>query len=142
MGVNDAAAPEIGGLHGLVQGLIEQNLRRDPARARLLRRESAALIAADAGEAVTVQMHPGAAGRTGSVVVHDGDDPFADVVVVGDSTALLELAAAPLRFGLPDAFSGDGRAIIWQILRRRIRVRGLVRHLGTVRRLSMVLSAR
>jgi len=142
VGVNDAAAPEIGGLHALVQGLIEQNLRREPARARLLRRESAAVIAADAGEAGTVQMHPGAIGRAGSVVVHDGDDPLADVVVRADSTALLELAASPLRFGLPDPFSGDGRAIIWQIVRRRIRVRGLVRHLGTVRRLSMVLSAR
>jgi len=35
-----------------------------------------------------------------------------------------------------------GRDVLLQIARRRIRVRGLVLHLGTVRRLSILLSAR
>ena len=72
----------------------------------------------------------------------DGRDPGARVVVSAASTTLLELAGAPLRFGLPDAFTGDGRALIADLFTKRIRVRGLIRHLGTVRRLTMLLSAR
>ena len=64
------------------------------------------------------------------------------MVVSASSTKLLELAGAPLRFGLPDAFNRDGRALIRDLLTRRIRVRGLIRHLGTVRRLNTLLSAR
>jgi hypothetical protein len=55
---------------------------------------------------------------------------------------LLVLAGVPLRFGLPDVLTSDGRRVVTRILRRRIRVRGLVRHLPTVRRLTMLLSAR
>jgi hypothetical protein len=62
--------------------------------------------------------------------------------VRAESGGLLELAATPLRFGLPDVFTPDGREVVRQLLTREIRVQGLVRHLGTVRRLSMLLSAR
>jgi hypothetical protein len=74
--------------------------------------------------------------------VHDGEDPWAEIVVRADSTGLLGLAAAPLRFGLPDVLTPDGREVVRQLLSREIRVRGLFRHLGTVRRLSILLSAR
>ncbi|HLB39891.1 MAG TPA: hypothetical protein VJM84_05510 [Actinomycetota bacterium] len=144
MGLSGAAAgQEHAGFRELVDGLIGANLRRDPGRAMLLRRrEAASLVALDAGIAVTVQMLPGAAHAPGTVLVHDGEDPWAEVVVHADSVALLEMAAVPLRFGLPDVLTATGRDVIRQIVTRRIRVRGLVRHLGTVRRLSLLLSAR
>jgi hypothetical protein len=47
-----------------------------------------------------------------------------------------------LRFDLPDVATPDGRAVLAKLMRGRIRVQGMVRHLGTVRRLSMLLSAR
>jgi hypothetical protein len=76
------------------------------------------------------------------VSVHDGEDPRAEIAVHARSMALLELAGTPLRLGLPDVLTSSGRGVLLQIARRRIRVRGLVRHLGTVRRLSILLSAR
>jgi hypothetical protein len=134
---------ERAGLRDLVEGLIEANLTRAPGRAlRITQREAAALVATDVGLAVTVQMLPGALHAPGSVLVHEGEDPWAEVVVRADSVGLLELAAAPLRFGLPDLATPDGRTIVRQLLTREIRIRGLLRHLGTVRRLSMLLSAR
>jgi hypothetical protein len=127
----------------LVQGLIDANLAREPARAlRVSRREAASLVATDADVAVTVQMLPGARRSPGTVLVHDGRDPWAEVVVRAEGTALLELAATPLRFDLPDVMTAAGRDVVRQLLRGRIQVHGMVRHLGTVRRLSMVLSAR
>jgi hypothetical protein len=130
-----------GGLRGLVEALLDANLARDPRRACLItRREAAALRATDAGLAVTLQFLPGAVGGAGTVLVHDGEDPWAEIVVHAPSAALLELAAAPSRFGLPDVLHPDGRAIVGDLVRRRIRVQGLARHLGTLRRLSQLLS--
>jgi hypothetical protein len=131
------------GFRGLVEGLLEANLERAPERAMVIRRrEAAALVATDAGAAVTIQMLPGAAHAPGTVLVHDGEDPWAEIVVRAESIALLELAGTPLRFGLPDALTPVGREVLGQIVRGRIRVRGLIRNLGTVRRLSILLSAR
>jgi hypothetical protein len=87
-------------------------------------------------------MLPGALHAPGSVLIHEGEDPWAEIVVRAPSIALLELAATPLRFGLPDVLTADGREVVRQLVTREIRVRGLVRHLGTVRRLTMLLSAR
>jgi hypothetical protein len=127
----------------LVQGLVDANLERDPDRAlRVSKREAASLVATDADVAVTIQMLPGARRAPGTVLVHDGRDPWAEIVVRAESLGLLELAAAPLRFDLPDVMTPDGRAMVWQLVRGRIRVEGMLRHLGTVRRLSMLLSAR
>lgn len=123
------------GITELIDGLVRQNLSRDPSR-RLRRRDVVAIEAADAGVAVSLRS------SAGKILVTDGRDPGARVIVSASSTKLLELAGAPLRFGLPDAFSRDGRALIGDLLSRRIRVRGLIRHLGTVRRLTTLLSAR
>jgi len=126
---------EPSGITELIDGLVRQNLRRDPTR-RLLPGDVVTIEAVDADVAVSIR--PSA----GGIVVVDGRDPAARVVVSAASTTLLELAAAPLRFGLPDALTDDGRALIADLLTKRIRVRGLIRHLGTVRRLTMLLSAR
>jgi hypothetical protein len=124
------------GLAGLVVGLIEQNLRRDPARGRHLKGEAVTIEATDAGSAVWLEL------RADGVRWRSGPGVAAPVAVRAPSAQLLELSGAPLRFGLPDVLTRDGRRIVGGILRGRIRVRGLVRHLGTVRRLTMLLSAR
>jgi regulator of RNase E activity RraA len=126
---------EPSGITDLIDGLVRQNLRRDPTR-RLLPGDVVTIEAVDADVAVSIRPSPG------GIAVVDGRDPGARVVVSAASTTLLELAGAPLRFGLPDALTHDGRALIGDLLTKRIRVRGLIRHLGTVRRLTMLLSAR
>jgi hypothetical protein len=142
MDVNDER-PSARAFRELVQGLVDANLARDPARAmRLSRREAASLVATDADVAVTIQMLPGAPSAPGTVLVHDGRDPWAEIVVRAESLGLLELAATPLRFDLPDVTTPDGRDVVRQLVRGRIRVQGMLRHIGTVRRLSMLLSAR
>jgi hypothetical protein len=123
------------GLAGLVIGLLEQNLERDPSRRRLLRGGTVVLAAVDAGTAVRLELVPGLPWVAGWPL----DAP---VEVRTTSAMLLVLAGVPLRFGLPDALTSDGRRVVTMILRRRICVRGLVRHLPTVRRLTMLLSAR
>lgn len=123
------------GLAELLGTLIEQNLARDLARYRLLKPATVAVGAPDAGVVVTLRF-----GR-GEVTIANGADPRAGVVVRAEAHDLFGLAGAPLRLGLPDPFSREGRVVLGRILRGHIHVHGLISRLPTVRRLTMLLSA-
>lgn len=127
---------EPSGLASMLGTLIEQNLSRDPPRRRLLRPAVYAMSALDAGVDVTVRVEPG------RVTVTEGADPSAHVAVATDAERLLALAAAPLRFGLPDPLSAEGWRVLRDLLVRRLRVRGLLRHPRRLARLALLLSAR
>lgn len=127
-------ADEVSGLAVMVGTLIEQNLERDPSRRRLLRPSVACLSATDADVSVTIRTSPG------RVEISDGLADDAQVTIISDSARLLDLTAAPLRFGLPDAFDPRGRAVLGNVLRRRVRIRGMVRHPRRVARLASLLS--
>ena len=119
---------EPSGLASMVADLIEQNLARDPARMALLRKSVAVLDAPDADVTVFLRIE-----RDG-VRVGDGDVPDAD------SGRLLDLTTVPLRAGLPDPLRPVGRAIVGDLLRGRIRIRGLLRHPVRLGRLTKLLS--
>jgi hypothetical protein len=129
------ADPEPNGLASMVGGLIEQNLARDRSRARLLTGGSATLVAPDAGVEVTVRLGPG------EVLVTNGRDLAADLVVTAVSGRLLALAGAPLRLGLPDGLTTEGRAVLRDLAARRVTIEGMATHPGLLRRLTMLLSA-
>lgn len=127
-----------GGLAGMLAELIDQNLARDPARRRFLARPLRAVIEVpDARVRASVRVD-----RTGLVDVRPGDDPAATVRVRADGMKVLGLAAVPLRFGLPDVRTVDGRAVVRDLASGAIRVRGLLLHLSDIRRLLGLLSAR
>jgi hypothetical protein len=50
------------------------------------------------------------------------------------------LSAVPLRFGLPDPATTEGRAVTGKLFRRELRIRGLLRHPGKLARLNRLLS--
>jgi hypothetical protein len=126
--------PEPSGLASIVADLIGQNLARDPARQALLRPLVAVLDAPDAEVTVFLWI-----GRD-DVRVGDGDVPDAHLRIQTTSDRLLDLTTAPLRFGLPDPLRPEGRAIVADLLRRRIRIRGLLRHPLRLARLTELLS--
>jgi len=128
------ADDEPNGLATLVGHLIEQNLARDPARRRLLRPAVATIAAPDAGVSITIVLTPG------GVRIADGTATQAHVGITTDSHRLLALTAAPLRFGLPDAFDPRGRAVLRDVLARRVRIQGLLSHPRRLARLSTLLS--
>jgi hypothetical protein len=122
------------GLASMVGGLIEQNLERDPARRRLLRPTVATIAVPDAGVSITLRLGPG------GVEIRDGADATAHVGIVADSDRLLGLTSAPLRFGLPDALDRRGRAVLRDVVSKRVRIRGMLRHPRRLARLSSLLS--
>jgi hypothetical protein len=126
--------PEPSGFASLVADLLEQNLARDPARRRMLRWSVIVLEAADADVLVHLRIRPD------GVRVGDGDVPDAHLRIVADAERLLELTTVPLRFGLPDARKPAGRAVVGNLLARRLRIRGLVRHPLRLARLTRLLT--
>jgi hypothetical protein len=130
------ADQEPNGLAAMVGGLIEANLRQHPERRSLLRPAVVELVAVDAGVSVRIALSPR------QVTVSNGssrpDRP--QVRVLADSDGLLFLSSAPLRFGLPDPLSSDGRGVLAKVLRRQIRISGLIAHPLTVARFARLLS--
>jgi hypothetical protein len=127
---------EVTGLASLLADLLEQNLARAPRRRELLDRPSTvAIVAADAGVGATLRIGGGA------VRVEQGADRGAGVLVRGRSQDLLELTAAPLRWGLPDLLDPRGRRAIGALLSGRVRVRGLLVRPRQVAGLVRLLSA-
>ena len=125
---------EPSGLATMLAELLEQNLARDPGRRRLLRPSVAILQAPDAD--VTVHLRIG----RGGIRVGDGDVPDAHLRIRADADRLLALTNAPLRLGLPDPTSVEGRSVLLDLLLRRVRVGGLVRHPLRLARLTSLLS--
>ena len=146
VGMNGADGSRRPAFRELVEGLLDANLARVSPIARCgdPRREAAALVATDADVAVTIQMLPGARAAGLRCSCTTGEDPCAEIVVRAPGhRRCSSWPRTPLRLGLPDVTTARGaRRDRRRCSRGRIRVRGLVRHLGTVRRLSMLLSAR
>jgi hypothetical protein len=129
------ADPEPNGLANLVGRLLEANLEADPRRRRLLRPSVVGLDATDADVSVTVRLE-----RARAEVANGGPGLGGHVTVEGHAQDLLELAAAPLRLGLPDVFRRHGRAVVRRIISRDVRVSGMFRHPIRMSRFLRLLS--
>lgn len=130
------AQAEPNGLADLVGRLIEANLARHPERRWLLR--SAAVVeltAWDADTSATIRL-----GASGIEVSNGTAGSTAHLRVLARANDLLELAAAPLRVGLPDAFDPRGRVVLRRLARREVRVSGMLRHPVRLSRFTRLLS--
>lgn len=128
--------PEPNGLAAMLGGLIEANLERHPDRRSLLKPAVIELTAPDAGVSVSLDLSPG------RVVVSNGSAQGRrpHVRVRAGSDALLSLSTVPLRIGLPDPFTLEGRRVLGDVVRGRIRIAGLFLHPRRLARLSKLLS--
>lgn len=128
--------PEPNGLAAMLGGLIEANLGRHPDRRSLLKPAVIELTAPDAGVSVSLALSPD------RVVVSNGSAPGRrpHVRIRAESDALLALSSVPLRFGLPDPLTREGRRVLGDVLRGRIRIAGLLLHTRSLTRLSKLLS--
>jgi hypothetical protein len=123
------------GLATMVGGLIQANLDRDPGRRSLLHPSVVELVALDAGVSVGITL------STAGVLVANGSPRTRPRLRIrADSTELVLLSSVPLRLGMPDPFSADGRRTIEKVLSRKIRIAGQLRHPLTLARLTRLLS--
>jgi len=125
---------EPNGLATMLGGLIEANLEAHPDRERFLKPAVVAIIAPDVDVSVTIRMAPG------RVEVANGVRTRPDITVRADSDTLMELSSVPLRFGLPDNMTPEGRAVTGKLMKGTIKVKGMVRAPGKLARLNKLLS--
>ncbi len=127
---------EPNGLASMVAGLVEANIARDAARARLLAstRGAAQIDVPDAGVTIGLKFVPGA------LTVTSGAVPGADLRITTDAETLMSLSTVPLRLGLPDALSSEGRGVVFKLLTRGLKVRGLPFGLPLLRTVNRLLS--
>jgi hypothetical protein len=123
------------GLANLVGRLLEANLMTHPRRSRLLGHSVIELTATDADVRITVELERGRV-----VVANGGSGLGAHVSVEGHGQDLIDLAVAPLRFGLPDLLHRSGRSVVRRILVRDVRVSGMIRHPARMSRFLRLLS--
>lgn len=128
------ADPEPNGLATMIGGLIEANLAAHPGRASLLKHATYSITAPDVGVSASIRLLPG------SVTVRNGVIGRPDVRIESSSDDLLGLSSVPLRFGFPDAATPEGRAVTTKLLRRELKVRGLLAHPAKLARLNRLLT--
>jgi hypothetical protein len=126
---------EPSGLALMLGGLIEANLASHPEREMLLAKPATYSIrATDVGIDVSIRLTPG------RVAVRNGVVGKPDIVVETDSETLIGLSSVPLKFGLPDAMTKEGREVNRKLLKGQIKVKGLFLHPGKLARLNKLLS--
>jgi hypothetical protein len=123
------------GLVSMLGGLIEANLMAHPERGALLGRTATySITAPDAGVSASLRLSPGV------VAVRNGIVGKPDIRIESNSDDLLALSALPLRLGLPDLMTKEGRAVTRKLMKRELRVRGLILHPGKLARRNKLLS--
>jgi len=127
--------PGLDGLASMVADLFDGNLAADPGRASLLTgrtwRTSVLIAEADSEFALVV--------GDGRLAMTATAGP-AELVIAADGDTLIELPDVPLIAGLPDLRRPPGRALVAKILRRQLKVRGLLRHPVLLTRLLRLLT--
>lgn len=126
--------PDLDGLGDVVASLVEDNLAEHPDRWGLATGWAAEVEVLDADSTFVVLT-----GGGDVLVVPRTEEPVTLTVRI-DGDTLIGLPEIPLVAGLPDPRSGQGRALIGQLLRRDVRIHGLVRGLASLRRLLRLLN--
>jgi hypothetical protein len=128
---------EPNGLAAMLGAVIEGNLATHPELQRLLGRPASyAIVASDVDVAVSIQL------SSGTVAFRNGVVGRPEVMVIADSETLAGMSSVPLRFGIPDPTTKEGREVNRKILTRQLRVKGLLRHPGKLARLNKLMAVR
>lgn len=127
---------ELDGLADIVADLFSDNLAGAPERRALLRGRPwrVAVTVADAASTFVIALSPS------TVCISPGNGADATLRVTTDGETLIDLPEVRLFAGLPDPRHREGRQVIAKLLRRELRIGGLLRHPRRVTRLLRLLN--
>ena len=74
------------------------------------------------------------------VTVRNGIVGRPNIVVEADSATLVGLSSVPLKFGMPDVLTKDGREFTRKLLKGQLKVKGLLVHPAMIGRLNKLLA--
>jgi hypothetical protein len=129
--------PEPNGLASMLGGLIEGNLEAHPDREALLAKPATySITAPDVDVSVSIRLAPGA------VTVRNGLVGTPQISIRTNSDNLMGMSSVPLKFGLPDSMTKEGREVNKKLFKGELKVKGMWTHLGALARLNKLLSVR
>lgn len=118
----DAQAAD-NGLAMMLQGLLAENLAASDKKRRDFESMSSTfgIVAPDAEVTVTLAF------SDGRCTIYDGLRHEPDLVITADSGKIPEMSLLSIRYGLPWLLDDNGKNFVRALLRREIRIDGLVR---------------
>ncbi|OHD66553.1 MAG: hypothetical protein A2176_02145 [Spirochaetes bacterium RBG_13_51_14] len=136
--INFAKGAKKAGLAVMMADMIKANLKQKPEREKDLNalNGNIYLHAEDAEVDMTMVF------KNGSLTVYRGKvgDPM--ISIAADSVTLLDLANISIKFGLPFYFDARGLAILWKLLTRQLKLKGLITHPIALTRFTKLMSVR
>ncbi len=76
----------------------------------------------------------------GSLTVYGGKEGKPDLSIETDAASLLDLANLKIKYGMPWYFDETGMGVVKKLLKRELKIKGMVTHLGDLTRLSKIMS--
>lgn len=128
--------PDVEGLGVMLADLVRGNIDADPARARLLHGVTGTVNV----RARDAEVEVGLEFVGGQLLVHGKPFPKADLAIECDAETLMGMSSVPLRMGMPDVATADGRAVFRKMVRGDLKVRGMVTKPKLMIRLQKLLS--
>ena len=118
----DAQAAD-NGLAMMLQGLLAENLAASDKKRRDFESMSSTfgIVAPDAEVTVTLAF------SDGRCTIYDGLRHEPDLVITADSGKIPEMSLLSIRYGLPWLLDDNGKNFVRALLKREIRIDGLVR---------------
>ena len=129
--------PGTEGLGEMLGGLVRANIERAPQRMELLRPPISRVNVRASDMEASVGILMGA----GRFRVQPEVLPAPDLDISAGGETLLALTAVPLRLGMPDVATAEGRTILGKLARGELRVQGMLTRMPLLMRLNRLLSA-
>lgn len=119
----DDGAKEVG-LAEMLFNLLGQNLEQKPQKVASFRalNSNVAIVARDIDITVTLAF------RGGELKIYDGLVGKADLKIIANHDAILDLSLINIFMGLPNYFDRSGRTILRKVLLGELKIEGLLRH--------------
>jgi hypothetical protein len=122
-------------LAGMLADLLKPNLEKPEKRKDFEKLKARVLLHAEDAEAkVTLDFD------RGKLIVYGGEAGKPDIAITTDSNTLLELANLKIKFGLPWYFDETGMGVVKKLLRRELKIKGLITRLPALTRLTKIMS--
>jgi hypothetical protein len=124
------------GLAEMLFNLLRQNLEQKPQKVSSFEAldSNVVMVARDIDITITLVF------KRGKLKIYDGVVGNADLKIIADHDAILELSLINIRMGLPNYFDKIGRNIFKKVLLGDLKIEGLLRHPLQLTHLTKIFS--
>lgn len=122
-------------LAGMLSDVIQSNLERPEKMKDFNKLRARVFInAVDADIMLTMEFN------CGTLTFYGGREGVPDLSIETDGNTLLDLANINIKYGMPWYFDEQGMDIVKKLLKRELRIKGLINHPMALTRLTKVIS--